>query len=241
MAKLKGLSRFTWILFVIGFMLAIQYNTIQSPAERDTRDVWEIRKELVAEKQYHSELLTRIRESEELASQYEETNLDRPERLVEESISQLRRELGLEAYSGPGFLIHVEPSAEAIAFGQTISPVSPDLLVRFVNELNRFQVKAIEIDEKRLVFPSAIRDINGRTTMNTLPIRSAPFEIRVGTDSIEIAERVINQIQASGLADDFYIDNLQLTIEEPIETIDMVPYDQPISVTHLSEWKEGEN
>lgn len=237
--KHKGISRFTLILLVIGFMLAVQYNTIQNPEVRDTRDIWEIRKELTTEKQYHSELLTRIREAEQIASKYETSNLERPERLIEESIVQLRTQLGLEQFRGPGLIIHVEPSAEAIAFGQTIEPISPDLLVRFVNEMNRFQAKAIEIDGKKLILSSAIRDINGRTTINTLPIRTAPFEMKIGTDSIENAEKIIGQIQASGLADDFYIDNLQLNIESPVFNLSITSYDQSIEVNYLSEWKEG--
>lgn len=239
--KYKRISRFTLILFIIGFMLAIQYNTIQNPTERDTRDVWEIRKELTSEKQYHSGLLTRIREADQLAEQYEESNLERPERLVEESILQLKNQIGLTQYVGPGIVIHVEPSAEAIAFGYPISEISPELLVRFVNEMNRFSAKAIEIDDKRLIYSSAIRDINGRTSINTLPIRTAPFDIKIGTDSIETAEKMIGQIQASGLSDDFYIDNLQLTIEEPLNELTISAYDQPIEVKYLTEWKDGEN
>ena len=39
--------RFTIILLIVGFMLAVQYNTVQNPETRDTRDVWAIRQELV--------------------------------------------------------------------------------------------------------------------------------------------------------------------------------------------------
>lgn len=235
----KGISRFTLILFVIGFMLAVQYNSIQSPEERDTRDIWEIRKELTTEATYHSELLTRIREAQQLAAQYETESAERPERLVEQTIGQLREEIGLDPYTGPGVVLTVNPSAEAIAFGFTINPLSPELLVRFVNEMNRFQAKAIEIDGKRLIYSSAIRDINGRTTVNTLPIASAPFEIKIATDSLETTERMIAQIRASGLADDFYIENYELAIAEPVSELTLVGYDQPVAVTHLTEWKEG--
>ena len=42
--------RFTLILLVVGFMLAVQYNTVQNPETRDTRDIWAIRQELAKEK-----------------------------------------------------------------------------------------------------------------------------------------------------------------------------------------------
>ncbi|WP_245858736.1 DUF881 domain-containing protein [Chryseomicrobium excrementi] len=238
--KKKGISRFTLILFVIGFMLAIQFNTMQNPEQRDTRDVWEIRKELSVETQYHSELLTRIREAQQLVVQYESSQADRPERLVEQSIKQLQQDIGLLPYEGPGVTITVTPSEEAIAFGLTIEPISPELLVRFVNEMNRFQAKAIEIDGKRLIYSSAIRDINGNTTINTLPIKTPPFEIKLATDSIETVEKLVAQIQASGLADDFYLENYALEIGEPVEKLSITSYDQPIAVNYLTEWKEGD-
>lgn len=236
----KGISRFTIILFVIGFMLSVQYNTIQNPEQRDTRDVWEIRKELAAETEYHSELLSRIREAEQTAEKYETSESERPERLVEQTIEQLRHEIGLDEYQGAGVIITVKPSEEAMAFGLTINPVSPDLLVRFVNEMNHFQARAIEIDGKRLIYNSAIRTINGRTTVNTLPIQSAPFEIKIATDSVESTERLLAQVQASGLADDFYLDNYELEMTEALDELVISGYDQPVTVTHLSEWKEGE-
>ncbi|OZS79439.1 hypothetical protein CF394_01975 [Tetzosporium hominis] len=221
-------------------MLAIQFNTMQSPEQRDTRDVWEIRKELSVETQYHSELLTRIREAEQLVQQYESSQADRPERLVEQSIKQLQQDIGLIPYEGPGVTITVTPSEEAIAFGLAIEPISPELLVRFVNEMNRFQAKAIEIDDKRLIYSSAIRDINGNTTINTLPIKTPPFEMKIATDSIETVEKLVAQIQASGLADDFYLENYMLEIGEPAEKLTITSYDQPIQVNYLTEWKEGD-
>ena len=48
-------GRFTVILFVIGFMSATQYNTVNMEDSRDSRDTWEIRQQLSREKQVHSE------------------------------------------------------------------------------------------------------------------------------------------------------------------------------------------
>ncbi|MFZ0578734.1 MAG: hypothetical protein WAM41_14655, partial [Psychrobacillus psychrotolerans] len=52
--------RFTIVLLIIGFMLAIQFNTVQNPETRDTRDIWAIRQELSKETETHSELLSEI-------------------------------------------------------------------------------------------------------------------------------------------------------------------------------------
>ena len=63
--------RFSLILFIIGLMTAIQYNTLNEPNSRDTRDVWEVRQELSREKQLHSELLSEIGLLSETLSKYE--------------------------------------------------------------------------------------------------------------------------------------------------------------------------
>lgn len=46
----KVVIRITIISFIVGLMIAVQYNTIQKPESRDTRDIWEIRQELSEEK-----------------------------------------------------------------------------------------------------------------------------------------------------------------------------------------------
>lgn len=58
--KKRITGRFTVILFVIGFMSATQYNTVNTDNTRDSRDTWEIRQQLSREKQLHSELLSEI-------------------------------------------------------------------------------------------------------------------------------------------------------------------------------------
>ena len=49
---------------VIGFMLAIQFQTVQEPVVRDTRDVWELREALLKEKELNSNLNTEMRSVE---------------------------------------------------------------------------------------------------------------------------------------------------------------------------------
>ena len=56
-AQVRNQYKFTVVLLMVGFMVAVQYNTVKKPEERDTRDIWAIRKNLAAEKKLHSELL----------------------------------------------------------------------------------------------------------------------------------------------------------------------------------------
>jgi len=227
--------RFTIIVMIIGLIVSIQYNTVQTPASRDTRDVWEIRQELSKEMQLHSELLKEIRSANDTLKKYENTQSESPEQALRETVMGLRESAGLTEFNGPGLTLVVKPSIESMALGTGISTISPELLTRLINEMNRFSNQAIDIDGKRLTLLSAIRDINGETTVNGLPIKSPPFEIRIGTNTMEEARQVYNALHASNIGDDFFIDNLSLEIKDPVSELTIPAYDQPINNKYLSE------
>ncbi|MEI4771148.1 DUF881 domain-containing protein [Psychrobacillus sp. FJAT-51614] len=232
--------RFSLILFIVGFMLAVQYNTVQKPEERDTRDVWTIRQELAKETELHSELLSEVRVLEQTIGKYENMVNESPKTALNETVMQLKQDIGLTDFSGPGLTITVEPSLESIAVGQAVEGITPDLLVRLVNEINRFKAKAIEVDGKRMIHSSAIRDVNGRTTVNNLAIKTAPFTIKIGTSTYDDAKKMYNQLKASSIGDDFYIDNLKLSIGEPVNDINIEAFDQTINKQFLFEIPGGE-
>ncbi len=99
---------------------------------------------------------------------------------------------------------------ELVQSGFPIKPISPELLYRLVNEINRFDGLYIEIDGQRIVHTTAIRDINGATTVNGIPISETNVEIKIITESFEKAEKLNNYLNVSSFKDAFYIDNLNL-------------------------------
>ena len=221
-------------------MIAIQYNTVKKPETRDTRDVWEIRQNLATETQLHSELLSEVRVLEETVGKYDNMVNESPEIALNETVKQLKKDIGLDDFKGPGLSIKIEPSLENMIVGNQIEEISPDLLIRLINEINRFKAEAVEVDGKRIIYSSAIRDVNGRTTVNNLAIKKAPFTIRIGTSSIEDAKKMYNQLEASPIGDDFYIDNLRLTIGEPENVITIPAFDQSVNMEFLREVPGGE-
>lgn len=221
-------------------MIAVQYNTVKDPETRDTRDVWEIRQELATETQLHSELLSEVRVLEETVGKYENMVNASPEVALNETIKQLKQEIGLDAFKGPGLSITIEPSIESMIVGEQIEEISPDLLIRLINEINRFKAEAVEVDGKRIIYSTAIRDVNGRTTVNNLAIKKAPFTIKIGTLSFEDAKKMYNQLEASPIGDDFYIDNLRLTIGQPENIITIPAFDQSVNMQFLQEVPGGE-
>lgn len=233
--------RFTIVLLIIGFMLAIQYNTVQNPETRDTRDIWAIRQELSKETETHSELLSEIYVLDQTILKYGNMVSESAELALQDTVEQLKKDIGLVEHSGPGIIIKVEPSLESVALGQPVEGISPDLLIRLINEINRFKANDIEVDGKRIIYSSPIRDVNGKTTVNNIPVRNAPFTIKIGTSTFEDAQKMYNQLEASTIGDDFYIDNLRLMIGKPEQNITISSYDQALNNQFLKEVPEGES
>ena len=48
----------TVITFIIGFMIAIQFQTVKEPVVRDTRDTWQLREDLVKEKELYLKFIS---------------------------------------------------------------------------------------------------------------------------------------------------------------------------------------
>lgn len=231
MMKKTHFRNITLISFVIGFMLAVQYNTVQQPTERDTRDIWEIRQELASEQKRHSEMLSMISESSETVRKYEDEEFINPEQIIQETVEQLQRQAGVLPMTGPGLSLMIEPSREMLQFGYEIQPISPQLLIRLLNDLYRHHAQAVEIDGQRVTLHSAIRDINGRTTINSMPIDETNMEIKIITANYDDAEKLSSVLFASTYRDEFFIDNLQLTIQPAQQhtridsTVDLPRYD----------------
>lgn len=233
----KTTIHITMISVIIGFMLAVQYNTVQSPEKRETTDIWEIRQNLSDEKLRHSELLTEISEAKEIVQQYEDVELDNPEAILAQTVKQLKASAGLNEVTGPGIVMNIGPSEELKEFGYTIEEISPQLLIRLVNEIYRYKGQYIEIGGQRLVHSSAIRDINGRTTINGVPIGKVDVEMKVVTETEEEASKLYNYLLASSFMDEFFIDNMLLTVEEPQSSITVDATDLEIRSTYLKEYK----
>ncbi|ANU10475.1 hypothetical protein A1A1_04097 [Planococcus antarcticus DSM 14505] len=237
--KKRILTRFTAILFIIGLMAAIQYNTINEPNLRDTRDVWEIRQELAREKQLHSQLLSEIASLEDTLDKYGAAANASPEQALRETAGELRNAAGLSETTGPGIEVFVEPSLEAVAMGLEIAGISPDLLIRLNNEINRYNGLYVSIDGKRIINTTAIRDINGQTTVNTKPLETPPFSIKIISETMEDSEKLYNHLLASRILDDFYIDNLTMTVSEPQNELVIEAYDGAVDSNYLQA-SEGE-
>ncbi|HWL12197.1 MAG TPA: hypothetical protein VNQ57_04345, partial [Ureibacillus sp.] len=111
-------TRITIISFIVGLMIAVQYNTVKNPEDaRDTRDIWAIRQELSVEKENHSELLTEIATYNEIIEQYEDDDAENQAILLKNTVEDLKQQVGLSSVNGPGLTLNIEPAAELLQFG----------------------------------------------------------------------------------------------------------------------------
>ena len=229
----KKYVNLTIVSFIIGFMLFVQYNTVQNPTERDTKDIWEIRNELSEEQKRHSNLLTSIKDVNDKIKQYEEGSEHSPEQVLQQTISELQQQSGMLPVTGPGFKIEIKPSIDVIQFGYEVEAIPPMLLTRLINELNRNGAKQIEIGNERLTFWTAIRDINRNTTVNGRILSKSNIEIKVLANSYDQAKKLYNYILASSLMDEFFIDNLVLEVSEVKTELTIASTVQKVERTYL--------
>lgn len=226
----KTTWHFTFVSLIIGFMLAVQFQTSHEPTVRDTRDIWEIRQELKKEQELHEQLLTEIRKYEETLEKYEQQRDESKGAILRQTVEELKKEAGLTEVVGEGVVLYVEQMYDESYVGPVTDTVSADLLRRLINELNMYGAEHISIADQRIVNTTVIRDINGVTKVDAHPLRFFPIEVKVIAAD---AEKLYNRLKASTIADDFALENLQLTISEPQQRVVIPPYDGTVRVKQM--------
>ncbi|ARK31088.1 DUF881 domain-containing protein [Halalkalibacter krulwichiae] len=229
---------FTVVTFIIGFMLAIQFQTTQEPVVRDTRDIRELRKDLLAEQERQQQLSLEIEKLDSLITQYQNATENRSEDITEvllQQVNDLRAEAGLSEMVGEGLVITIDALYNDQFFGQTRRTPPPDVLRFLVNELNIYGAEEIAVENERLIATSAFRSVNGITYFNNRRIPPLPIKIKVLTDN---AEKLQNQMVVSASIDEFEIEGFSLSIETTDE-VEIPAYDQVRRVRYMNEVKEG--
>lgn len=238
----KKYVNFTAIAIVIGLMLAIQFQTVQEPIVRDTRDTWQLREDYLKEKEIHSKLLKEIRANEEILAKYETERQQSKEQVLRETLNELKMQAGLTDITGPGIVLSIEPAFEDILLGQPAPTISPDLLKRLINELNMSNALYISIDGQRVINTTVIRDINDVTKIDGHSLNELPIEIRVVVENMKLAEKIYNVMLASKSAEELYrFDSLRVTISKPSPNVEIPAYQNTIRVQNIEpvESKKG--
>jgi uncharacterized protein YlxW (UPF0749 family) len=224
----------TAVTTVIGFMVAIQFQTLNEPVIRDTRDSWQIRQDLLKEKETYSKLLQEISSNEEKIAQYETKRKTSKEQVLRETLDELKIQVGLTELTGPGIILTISPAFEEILLGAPAPAISPDSLQRLINELNMYGALHISVDGQRIINTTVIRDINNETKIDGHSLNKMPFEIKVVASNLQAAEKLYNRMQGSESAEElFRFDNLRVDVSKASSQITIAPYQNTIRVLNM--------
>jgi uncharacterized protein YlxW (UPF0749 family) len=218
---------------IIGFMVAIQFQTVSEPVNRDTRDTWELRNDLMSEKELQSELLQEIRTIEEKLTKYENEREMSKGELLKETLEELKIEAGMTEVTGPGIILTFQPVINELGREVPMSYVSPSLLQRLINQLNMYGALHISVDGQRVINTTVIRDIGTVTKIDGHSLNNLPFKIKVITKDSEEAEKLLKRMEISAIVEDFFIDNLQVTLTQPEKDIKIPGYQDTIRIRYM--------
>ncbi|MFC0524049.1 DUF881 domain-containing protein [Pontibacillus salicampi] len=221
------------IFGLVGFMVAIQFQTTQEPKERDTRDLWEVRTQIQAEQKAQQELFSQLSELDEMLEQYEGKTDSEKIAALKQSIQELEKRAGLTDVEGKGVLITIKPIFQNVDSGQVYPTISPELIQRLLNELNTYGATDIAVGNERITSLSPVRDVNGHTYVNNHPIPPLPVEIKVLANN---PQRLMDYMEVSQSIDEFAIENLELAISLE-KQITLPKYEQ---IPHLKNLKVDE-
>nr|WP_210363962.1 DUF881 domain-containing protein [Bacillus sp. REN3] len=219
-------------------MIAIQFQTVREPEVRDTRDTWQLREDLMKEKEIQSRLLLEIRSNEEKIAKYETERQQSKEEVLKETLSELKAEAGLTDIMGPGITLSIAPAFNLISDGTQVPSVSPELLRRLLNELNMYGAEHVSIDGERVINTTVIRDINGETKINGHTLNRFPIDVNVIAEDANSAEKLYNRMKVSAVAEDFFIDNLEVKVNKPEQKVLVPAYQDSIRIKDMESAKK---
>lgn len=223
---------FTFIALIIGFMVAIQFQTTNEPVIRDSRNIGQLRHDLTQEKEKQRELNAEIEKQLAVLNQLQQT--EDVEGIMLDVIKDLKEKAGLTEISGQGVVIEITPFFDEFYDGAPIRSVPSYLLRMLINELNIHGAKEIAIDNQRIISTTPIREVNGVTLVNGKRVAQFPLTIKVLTDDPEKLHHAIMSSQAK----EFFVYESLLLDSKPLNHVTLPAYDKAIRVKHMSLVKE---
>lgn len=215
-------------------MLAVQFQTVKKPIERDTRNIWELREDLEKEKKQQVKLNSEIAKYQTLLNQYRQNPEKERTQVMKEAIDQMKEEVGLTDVEGKGVILNIEPLFSEELLGEEVPTLQPELLMRLINQLNSFGTSQMEISNQRVITTTAIREVNGETYVNNRPLPDLPIEIRIISDD---AVKLFDQMKASKIIDDFAEENLSITAKLK-NKVEISAYDRQLNIKKMKQYKE---
>jgi len=223
----------TVISLIIGLMIAVQFQTINDkPAVRDTRDSFELRQDLLKEKETELTLLEEIRSTNDKLAEYANDEQRTREEVMENTLMELKEETGLTSIKGTGIILTIDSIDQELLLGEKPGKANARLIRRLINELNMYGAAEISVNGNRHVNTSAIRDINMETKMDGQTLNSLPLEVKVLAKDEQAARELYNRMKVSASADDFFAYNLVISVKKSTD-ITIPAYKKNIVIRYM--------
>lgn len=217
-------------------MLAVQFRAVKEPTVRDTRDTWELKADLLKQQQQQEQLLKEINTLEGQLSRYQTERASSKERALKDTLEELKEEAGLTEVTGAGLELTISALPEELVMDLGVQQISPDMLKRLINELNRYDAEQISVNEERVVNTTVIREINGITKIDGVSLNFFPIQIKVIAAD---PEKLRDRLKVSQVNEEFFMESLFLSISEPESSITIPAYRNAIQVNNMQPVTQG--
>lgn len=228
--KKKPLLSLTVLMVIFGVMVSIQFNSLQKPEIRDTRDVWELREDLSASKSKELDLLKEIDKYDEMLKKYGNQEDQSKEAQLMKTLKELKEKAGFTEVTGEGIEVEITQLFSKDLTGEEVKNIPPDLLKKLINEVNMYGAKHISVNGHRMVNTSVIRDINGTTKMDGYSLDGDAVKIKMISQQ---TDRLYSRLNVSDIGDLFAQENFSLSISQPKKKIHLKAYDGAIQLNEL--------
>ena len=228
--KKKPLLSLTVLMVIFGVMVSIQFNSLQKPEIRDTRDVWELREDLSASKSKELDLLKEIDKYDEMLKKYGNQEDQSKEAQLMKTLKELKEKAGFTEVTGEGIEVEITQLFSKDLTGEEVKNIPPDLLKKLINEVNMYGAKHISVNGHRVVNTSVIRDINGTTKMDGYSLDDDAVKIKMISQQ---TDRLYSRLNVSDIGDLFAQENFSLSISQPKKKIHLKAYDGAIQLNEL--------
>ncbi|SDB87617.1 Uncharacterized conserved protein YlxW, UPF0749 family [Pelagirhabdus alkalitolerans] len=227
---------FALVLFSIGFLTVIFFQTSDEEDIRQTRDMWELRSDLEEQQELQQRLQSELNELRLSFLDYESNSTQDQIETLNQSVQQLEKEAGLTQIESEGIKIELKPNYSTEDPENGFPNITPELLHRLINELNAYGANAIAIGEERLMNYTAIREVDDRIYMNQRPLPNLPVTIKVTGEDVD---RLYNYMEVSPSKDEFAMHNVTLDITKE-NHVTLPAYAEEIDFDYISVNEEAD-
>jgi uncharacterized protein YlxW (UPF0749 family) len=170
----------TLISIIIGFMLAIQFQSNKTILGAESKDISQLRQDLQKLMERHKLILTDISKYDQLLYQYETSfNQEDSLKVMKDELERIKRLGGLAAVEGPGMIIAITDISTAAEQGtDSMMEIYDDEIRWVINEMFGAGAKAVSINGNRISPTTSIRNAGGQIQVDTRVI-ALPYQIKI--------------------------------------------------------------